>query len=146
MLQIAQKKAVPGDLLASDACALPLASASVDAVTIGWGLRNVSDMAAVLLEACRILKPGGMIANLDMAQPRQALFRAISQRLFKPFLRVAGLGAGKPETYLYLAESTKRFASREELAAAMVTAGFTDVRFRDLALGHVALHVAKKPS
>jgi demethylmenaquinone methyltransferase/2-methoxy-6-polyprenyl-1,4-benzoquinol methylase len=145
MLQVARTKKVPGALLASDACALPLSSECVDAVTIGWGLRNVADLNQALREAFRILQPGGRFANLDMAQPRNRLLNSLSQFFFRPFLKVAGTGAGKPDAYVYLAESSKRFASREELAAAMVAAGFIDVRFRDFAVGHVALHVASKP-
>jgi demethylmenaquinone methyltransferase / 2-methoxy-6-polyprenyl-1,4-benzoquinol methylase len=146
MLKVAQEKSTPGELVVSDACALPVASNSVDAVTIGWGLRNVSNLDGALKEACRILKPGGRLANLDMAQPQNRFLFAASQKLFRPFLKLATAGSGKPDAYAYLAESTKRFASRQELAAAMVAAGFTDVRYRDFALGHVALHLATKPS
>jgi demethylmenaquinone methyltransferase/2-methoxy-6-polyprenyl-1,4-benzoquinol methylase len=146
MLERARAKAVPGEFAASDACALPLASNRFDGVTIGWGLRNVADLDAALREAFRILKPGGRIANLDMTQPKAALIAAVSTRLFRPLLKAAGALAGKPDAYAYLAESTLRFVSRESLAAAMVAVGFTEVRYRDFALGHVCLHVATKPS
>jgi demethylmenaquinone methyltransferase/2-methoxy-6-polyprenyl-1,4-benzoquinol methylase len=146
MLQKATEKSAPAELIASDACALALASNIVNAVTIGWGLRNVADLRQALREAYRILKPGGRLANLDMSQPKSRLIGAASKRLFRPLLRAAGTGAGRADAYIYLAESARRFASREELAAAMVAVGFTDVKFRDFALGHVALHVATKPA
>lgn len=145
MLDRAKAKAVPGNLAAADACALPISGDRFDAVTIGWGLRNVADLDAALREAHRILRPGGRIANLDMTQPKSALVGALSGRLFGPLLTAAGAGAGKADAYSYLAESSKRFLSREALAAAMVAAGFTEVRYRDFALGHVCLHVATKP-
>ncbi|MHB8636796.1 MAG: ubiquinone/menaquinone biosynthesis methyltransferase [Fimbriimonadaceae bacterium] len=146
MLEHAKAKAVPGELAASDACALPLARECVDAVTIGWGLRNVADLHVALQEAFRILKPGGRIANLDMAQPKSAPIAAVSRVAFAPLLKTAGARVGKAEAYAYLAESTIRFASRDTLAAAMVAVGFAGVRYRDFALGHVCLHVATKPS
>jgi demethylmenaquinone methyltransferase/2-methoxy-6-polyprenyl-1,4-benzoquinol methylase len=145
MLEHARAKAVPGELAASDACALPLVSARFDAVTIGWGLRNVSDLRLALAETFRILKPGGRLASIDMAQPRIAPVNAVSRRLFRPILKAAGARAGKAEAYTYLAESTHRFVSRESLADAMVAVGFAEVRYRDFALGHVCLHVARKP-
>lgn len=145
MLDQARTKRIPGELATSDACALPVRDAQFDGATIGWGLRNVSDLEAALEEAFRILKPGGRFANLDMTQPKLAPVSAVSQRLFRPLLKAAGAGAGKADAYSYLAESSKRFVSREALAAAMVAVGFTEVRYRDFALGHVCLHVATKP-
>lgn len=143
MLHQAKARKAPGFLAASDACALPIASASMDAATIGWGLRNVADLHLAIREVYRILKPGGRFANLDMTQPRSGLIRAASQRILDPFVRT--MGASRGDAYAYLTESARRFATREELADAMVAAGFTDVRFRDFAFGHVCLHVATKP-
>lgn len=133
-------------LALGDACRLPIASAAFDAVSVGWGLRNVPDLAAALSEAARVLKPGGRFVSLDMAQPRNPLVRAVARfslRRVLPFL--GGLLRLGGDAYAYLPESTLRFASRETLAAAMERAGFADVAYRDLMLGNLCVHWGRKP-
>ncbi len=133
-------------LALGDACRLPIGSGLFDAVSVGWGLRNVPDLDAALAEASRVLRPGGRFVSLDMARPRNPLVRGAAEfalRRVLPFLgkllRLDG------EAYAYLPESTLRFASRETLAAAMRRAGFDDVAYRDLMLGNLCVHWGRKP-
>jgi demethylmenaquinone methyltransferase/2-methoxy-6-polyprenyl-1,4-benzoquinol methylase len=144
MLQQAATKQVPGSLMAGDACALPFGSESFDGVTVGWGLRNVADLDAALHETFRVLKPGGRFACLDMAQPKGVLGR-FGGRILDRILPRLGALYGVKDAYTYLPESAKRFATREALADSMAAAGFTEIRFRDFAFGHVCLHIALKP-
>lgn len=143
MLELAHTK--PGHaatLSLGDACALPVASRQFDALTVGWGLRNVPDLRAALGEAARVLKPGGRFASLDMATPR-GILAPITKFVFTHFVPLLGRLFGKAEAYQYLPESTQTFVTREELCDALRQAGFTDVRFQDLFFGTVVLHTAR---
>ena len=134
------------DFALGDACRLPIGSALFDAVSVGWGLRNVPDLDAALAEAARVLKPGGRFVSLDMARPRNAVVRRAAEFALRRVLPLLGkLFRLESEAYAYLPESTLRFASRETLAAAMRRAGFVDVATRDLMLGNLCVHWGRKP-
>src|SRR5205085_759461 len=112
MLALAAKKPFNQKLSLGDATRLPLKSESVNAVTVGWGLRNVPDLQKALSEIHRILKPGGRFVSVDMALPKSAFMRA----LVKNTIPIFGKIFGKSEAYTYLPDSTEKFATREELA------------------------------
>ena len=134
------------DLALGDACRLPVASGAFDAVSVGWGLRNVPDPDAALREAARVLKGGGRFVSLDMARPRNPLVRWAAEFGLRRVLPLLGRLLGlERDAYAYLPESTLRFASRETLAAAMGRAGFVDVAYRDLMLGNLCVHWGRKP-
>jgi demethylmenaquinone methyltransferase / 2-methoxy-6-polyprenyl-1,4-benzoquinol methylase len=129
------------DWLAGDAERLPIKNASVDAYTIAFGLRNVTDMAAALNEARRVLKPGGRFLCLEFS-PVDAPFLRQAYDLYS-FIVLPGLGqlvARDRDAYRYLAESIRRFPRQNELAEMMRRAGFEQVRFSNLTGGLAALH------
>lgn len=144
MLERARKKRVPMSLLAGDACCLPLRSESFDAITIGWGLRNVSDLPAALAECHRVLSPRGRMVSLDTAVPRSGFLRSISGVACQRLAPILGSLVGKRQAYHYLPQSTLRFASREELAEAMKAAGFRNIRWRDMFFGNICIHYGEK--
>lgn len=139
MLRRAIAKSAPLTPTLGDACAIPFAEASFDAVTVGWGLRNVPDLDACLAEAYRVLKPGGRIVSVDMALPKRAMPRALSlfgHRVVIPFL---GSLIGKREAYTYLPRSTEQFDSPEALAQRMMRQGFRNPHIRRLFMGNLAI-------
>jgi demethylmenaquinone methyltransferase/2-methoxy-6-polyprenyl-1,4-benzoquinol methylase len=140
MLKIARDKRVDMSLGLGDACALPLASGTFDAVTIGWGLRNVSELDTALMEVRRVLKPQGRFVSVDMAKPRNAFLRRASGITFSVLAPAVGAVFGNRDAYRYLPKSTETFASREELAAAMKRAGFQEVGYKDMFLGNICIH------
>jgi demethylmenaquinone methyltransferase/2-methoxy-6-polyprenyl-1,4-benzoquinol methylase len=145
MLDIARGKLRPARLALADACALPIPDSSVDAVTFGWGLRNVSDLEAALQEGVRVLRPGGKLLSLDTAIPSSGLVRAMSRgftRLVIPFL---GALHGRGRQYAYLVQSKERFDGREGLMLAMRRAGLEDVRFMDVCFGNNCVVWGVKP-
>jgi demethylmenaquinone methyltransferase/2-methoxy-6-polyprenyl-1,4-benzoquinol methylase len=130
----------------ADGLRLPLRDASVDLITIGFGFRNFANYRAGLEELRRVLKPGGLLAILELSTPpnRQVavLANAFSHRV------LANLGAlltGSKDAYEYLPESIRRFPGAEELAQEMRETGFKAVRFERLTFGLVALHVGEAP-
>ena len=144
MLEGAREK-LNASLALGDACRLPVASNAFDAVSVGWGLRNVPDLDAALYEAVRVLKKGGRFVSLDMARPRNPLVRWTAEFTLRRILPLLGkLLRLNDQAYAYLPESTLRFASRETLAAAMERAGFVDVAYRDLMLGNLCVHWGQK--
>ena len=140
MLERARRKSASIAWVQGDLLALPFDGASFDAVTVGFGVRNVSDLSAALTELRRILRRGGRVAILEITRPRGVLapfFRLWFDRLVPLLGRLLPGGSA----YTYLPASVRRFPGPDELAELMQEAGFTRTRYRLLAGGIVALHV-----
>lgn len=150
MLEAAARKLaarrLPARLLEADALALPFPDRSLDAITIGFGFRNLANYRAGLAEMYRTLKPGGVAAILEFSQPRLPVFAALYRFYSAHVLpKLAGWISGEPAAYSYLPESVSRFPSPEELADALRTAGFAQVEYRRMTGGVVALHLGYRP-
>ncbi|MCW5942680.1 MAG: ubiquinone/menaquinone biosynthesis methyltransferase [Fimbriimonadaceae bacterium] len=145
MLERATAKPGGDGLGLADACRLPIRAGSVDAVTVGWGIRNVPDVDGAHREIVRVLRKGGRFVSVDMALPRNRVVRALSRFVGQTLLPRLGALFGMRTAYTYLPESTERFASREALAESMRRAGLVDVHFRDLFFGNICLHAGSKP-
>jgi demethylmenaquinone methyltransferase / 2-methoxy-6-polyprenyl-1,4-benzoquinol methylase len=132
-------------LFEADALALPLASDSLDLITVAFGFRNLTNYRHGLEELARVLKPGGVLAILEFSQPTNRLFAGpygfFSTRVLP---LVGGMISGSRDAYTYLPESIKKFPGAEGLAEQMRAAGFADVEFERLTFGAVALHLGKK--
>ncbi len=120
---------------------LPFADASFDCVTIGFGLRNVTDKPAALVSMRRVLRPGGRLLVLEFSKPRPEIRAAYDAYSFSVLPRLGGIVAGDAASYRYLAESIRMHPDQETLAAMIRDAGFDDCRWHNLAAGVVALHV-----
>ena len=141
MLERARRKAPDLEWVEGDLLALPFADGSFDAVTVGFGVRNVEDLDRALLELRRVLRAGGRLAILEITRPRGVLapFYGLWFDRVVPLLgRVLPGGAA----YTYLPASVRRFPGVDELARLITAAGFGDVRVRLFAGGIVALHTA----
>ncbi|MBP3302403.1 MAG: bifunctional demethylmenaquinone methyltransferase/2-methoxy-6-polyprenyl-1,4-benzoquinol methylase UbiE [Opitutales bacterium] len=150
MLAVARERAekIPGaetiEFAFGDCMALPLEDASVDAVTIAYGVRNFEDRPRGLREIRRVLKPGGKVFILEFTQPA-AWFRPIYFLYLKFLLPlVARAVTGDKKAYDYLAGSIEAFPRKERLAAELRDAGFSSVRAIGLTASIVAIHVAEK--
>lgn len=128
-----------------DACQLPVRANSLQGVSVGWGIRNVPDIDRAHQELFRVLKPGGRFVSLDMARPRNAVMRKISEFVFNTLVPWMGSLFGKTKAYTYLPKSTQKFWTREQLAASMKSAGFAEVGFKDLFFGNICIHWGCKP-
>jgi demethylmenaquinone methyltransferase/2-methoxy-6-polyprenyl-1,4-benzoquinol methylase len=142
MLERARGKDADIEWVRGDMLALPFEDGSFDAVTVGFGVRNVDDLEAGLHDLRRVLRPGGRVGILEITQPRGALapfYRLWFDRVVPLLGKVLPGGAA----YTYLPASVRRFPAPEELASLLDASGFTAVRFRRFAGGIVALHVAE---
>jgi demethylmenaquinone methyltransferase/2-methoxy-6-polyprenyl-1,4-benzoquinol methylase len=144
MLERARRKSGTIEWVQGDALALPFEDAAFDAVTVGFGVRNLDDLEAGLREALRVLRPGGKIAVLEITRPR-GLLRPFFRLWFDVLVPLAGKVLPGGKAYTYLPASVRRFPGPEDLAALFVSAGFENVRFKLLGGGSVALHVAERP-
>jgi len=124
-----------------DALALPFPDAAFDAVTISFGLRNVPDPEAALAEFARVTRPGGRVVVCEFADPTWPPFREVYRRYLVGALpRVAQVVSSSASAYRYLADSILAWPDRRTLADWIDTAGFDEVRVRDLSGGIVAVH------
>lgn len=140
MLAVAAKKLDPKvKLTLGDATYLPFADQQFNAVTVGWGLRNVPDLEATLKEVFRVLKPGGRFISIDMSQPNGPI-APISRWAYHVSVPLLGKILRQPEAYAYLPKSTVKFVSREELKTAFESAGFKSVQFKSKFFGNIAIH------
>jgi demethylmenaquinone methyltransferase / 2-methoxy-6-polyprenyl-1,4-benzoquinol methylase len=132
----------PGLRLAvGDALRLPLRDASVDVVTIAFGLRNLPEPAQGLLEFRRVLRPGGRLVVCEFSQPSLPVVRQVYRRYLTRLMPVAARRlTSDPEAYRYLARSIGAWPDQAGLARWLQQAGFAEVAWRDLTGGIVALH------
>jgi demethylmenaquinone methyltransferase / 2-methoxy-6-polyprenyl-1,4-benzoquinol methylase len=133
--------------VAGDALRLPFRDEAFDAVTISFGLRNVAGPAAALAEMLRVTRPGGRLVVCEFSTITPAPLDMLYRRyLINVLPAIARRTARHPEAYTYLAESIADWPAQRELAGVIEAAGWTAVRWRDLSLGVVAVHVARRAS
>jgi demethylmenaquinone methyltransferase/2-methoxy-6-polyprenyl-1,4-benzoquinol methylase len=127
--------------LVGDALRLPLRDASVDLVTIAFGLRNLPEPGRGLLELRRVLRPGGRLVVCEFSQPVVPVLRGVYRRYLTRLMPLAARRlTSDPEAYQYLARSIGAWPDQAGLATWLQQAGFTRVAWRDLTGGIVTLH------
>jgi demethylmenaquinone methyltransferase/2-methoxy-6-polyprenyl-1,4-benzoquinol methylase len=139
MLERARRKDARIEWIQGDMLALPFADGTFDAATVGFGVRNVSDLPLALTELRRVLRPGGRLAILEITQPRGAL-KPFFSLWFDRVVPLLGKVLPGGSAYTYLPASVKRFPPAEGLAGLLDESGFADVRFTLMAGTIVALH------
>lgn len=128
-----------------DASRLPFQTNTFDAVTVAFGIRNVAEVDLAFSEFARVLKPGGRMVCLEFAEPKPGLLHTLYKGYSRHILpKIGNAVSGSSEAYKYLPESVERFRTREQLAQDMRDAGFSAVRYVDLSLGIVCVHVGEK--
>jgi demethylmenaquinone methyltransferase/2-methoxy-6-polyprenyl-1,4-benzoquinol methylase len=149
MLRAGKQRAAAKEAVAftaGDALRLPFNDESFDAVTISFGLRNVADTGTALTEMRRVTRPGGRLVVCEFSQitikPVDNVYR---RYLLDVLPKIASKTARNPEAYTYLAESIQAWPSQPELRRKIEAAGWQSVRWRDLSLGIVAVHVGRRP-
>lgn len=145
MLTLANEKtariSLPVPYLEADAMQLSFADESFDAVTIAFGLRNLSNFRDGLAELRRILKPGGRLVVLEFSSPLVPGFRTLFNLYFTQILpRIGGLVSGSRGAYEYLPDSVSKFPDQKDLAKMITETGFSDVTYKDLTGGIAAIH------
>lgn len=126
--------------LANAEC-LPFADDSFDCVTIGFGLRNVTDKAQALRSMYRVLRPGGQLLILEFSQPTAPGLKPVYDWYsFNVLPRLGKAVANDEASYRYLAESIRKFPDQETLLGMLREAGFEQTSYHNLSGGIVALH------
>jgi demethylmenaquinone methyltransferase/2-methoxy-6-polyprenyl-1,4-benzoquinol methylase len=145
MLERAARKEPRIEFVEGDALRLPFSDGVFDAVTIAFGLRNLSSVEEGLGELRRVLKPNGWAAILEFSRPVVPGFRSLAAVYCTRLLpRIGGIISGARSAYEYLPDSVSRFPDQETLAAMMTAAGFADVEFENLTGGVAALHTGRR--
>ncbi len=124
----------------ADALALPYEDGIFDAVTVGFGVRNLSDLDRGLAEMARVLKPGGRLVILEITQPQRPPLSIFYSLWFDRIVPLLGTLAGDRDAYTYLPESVRSFPSPRGLAERMDAAGLQRIRATVLAGGIIAIH------
>ena len=143
-------KRLPGreaiEWAAADTLALPFPDATFDAVTSGFLMRNVIDVAGAFREQWRVTRPGGRVVVLESSPPKDNLLRPLIKIHLNTVIPTLGrLITGEADAYRYLPDSTQGFQGPDELAATMRATGFVDVGYRLFMFGTIAVHVGTKP-
>jgi demethylmenaquinone methyltransferase/2-methoxy-6-polyprenyl-1,4-benzoquinol methylase len=147
MIELARGKAPDTGVrfLVGDMMALPFRDASFDVVTTGYGLRNVPVLDTSIAEIHRVLAPGGLLLSLDFNRPANAALRVA----YLAYLSIVGSLVGvvlhrNPDTYRYIAESIRHYPGAPAVVGRLQAAGFTDVEWRPVLGGLMAIHVAHR--
>jgi demethylmenaquinone methyltransferase/2-methoxy-6-polyprenyl-1,4-benzoquinol methylase len=141
MIERARRKSDAVAWVEGDALSLPFDDRAFDAATVGFGIRNVSDLERALMELARVLGVGGRLGILEITQPTGAL-SPFYRLWFERIVPVLGKPLSGGSAYKYLPASVRRFPGKDDLVAVIEAAGFVDVGYRTFAGGIVALHTA----
>jgi demethylmenaquinone methyltransferase/2-methoxy-6-polyprenyl-1,4-benzoquinol methylase len=150
MMQAGWPKLTPlgpgrGAFVGGDALRLPFPDESFDAITTGFVMRNVTDIAQAFREMYRVAKPGAAVACLEVARPRNPLVRLGHRAYFEGVVPWIGqLLGGDRRAYTYLPQSARAFPAPDRLAAIMAAAGWSYVFYRRVGMGAAAIHVGAK--
>ena len=133
--------------LAADTLILPFLDNTFDVVSVGFGIRNVSDLEMGIREMTRVAAPGGRVVILEFTQPVNPLFRGLYYFYFTKILPFIGnrISGSEDDAYGYLPRSVMKFPDCNALKGVMEQCGLMDVRFYRKTFGIVAIHVGKKP-
>ena len=141
MLAVGRKSRPYLNFSKADALNLPFEANRFDVVTISYGLRNTVDYPKALAEALRVTKPGGRMVVVEFSHPTWRPFRTIyTEYLMKALPAIARKTSSNPDAYVYLAESIRAWPDQKGLAAAMEKAGWSQVSWKNLTGGVVAVH------
>jgi demethylmenaquinone methyltransferase/2-methoxy-6-polyprenyl-1,4-benzoquinol methylase len=144
MLEVGKKKYPKLEFAFADAMKLPFKDQEFDVVTMSFGLRNVQDHKVALGEFLRVLKPGGRLVICEFSHvpgPLGVLYR-FYLKYFLP--KISALFSKSPEAYDYLADSIQAWPKQKDLAQDIANVGFSQVGYKNLSFGIVALHQAVK--
>ncbi len=151
MLMIARKKIAgakppaPVCLLAANGLRLPFAADSIDALTIAFGIRIIIDRKAALAGFREVLKPGGMLAVLELNTPPPGFLRRLYLLYFEKILPgIGGLFSNNMDAYQYLPASVLNFPPPKVFARMMQDAGFTSVAWKSLTFGIATVYIGCK--
>jgi demethylmenaquinone methyltransferase/2-methoxy-6-polyprenyl-1,4-benzoquinol methylase len=129
----------------ADALNLPFEDSRFDVVTISYGLRNTVKYEKALAEALRVTKTGGRIVIAEFSHPTNRIFRTIyTKYLMRLLPAIAKKTASNPDAYVYLAESIRAWPDQAALAKSLEGAGWSNVSWKNLTFGVVAVHSASK--
>ncbi len=143
MLQQGRRQSPGLCFVAGDATALPFEDQAFDAVTISFGLRNVVDVDGALAEMRRVTRPGGRLVVCEFSQPTWKPFRTLYvEYLMRALPALARRVASTSDAYVYLAESIGAWPDQPGLASQIARSGWSQVAWRNLSGGIVALHRA----
>ena len=144
MLELARRKSTAVKFEWGNALELPYEDGSFDAVTVGFGARNFSDLPAGLREMARVTRPGGRVVVLEITSPQRPPLSWFFRIWFDQMVPMLGRIAGDPDAYSYLPNSVRRFPGPEALAGELAAAGLEDVRWLLTAGGIIAIHSGRK--
>ncbi|MGW8600009.1 demethylmenaquinone methyltransferase [Streptomyces sp. NPDC055893] len=147
MLRVGKKNHPWMPFTAGDGTKLPFRDNVFDAVTISFGLRNIQDTEQALREMYRVTKPGGRVVISEFSHATWAPFRTVYEEyLMRALPPVARAVSSNPDAYVYLAESIRSWPDQPALAGLLQKAGWSQVAWRNLTGGIVALHRGFKPA
>ena len=145
MLELARAKDGRIEWEWGNALELPYESGRFDAVTVGFGARNFSDLDAGLREMARVTRPGGHVVVLEITTPTRAPLAFFYRAWFDRLVPLLGRLAGDSDAYAYLPSSVRRFPGPHELAQRLDAAGLDDVHYLLTAGGIIAIHAGRRP-